>query len=153
MPKTTADLYRAVLIGSMDGPFIVDDEPVAGLLYPRFEDSTYIDGSGTERTSPADVNINDGKVQKGGGTSMFDVEGWFGHSHWRYFYVPNSTEYPASLFIKKGKSVRKNRAGNREGRHYQIEAKNPMTVDAYKGALDNLARNAVARQVELSKVK
>lgn len=84
---------------------------------------------------------------------MFDVEGWFGYSNWRYFLVPNGTEYPESLFIKKGKSVRTNRAGNLKGRHYQIEPKNPMTVGTFKGALDNFARNAVVKQVELSRVK
>ncbi|AEF99982.1 hypothetical protein [Methylomonas methanica] len=90
MPKTTANLYRAIINGSMDGPFIVDAEPVAGLLYPRFEASTYTDGSGIERTSPADVEIISDKVQKGGGTSMFDVEGWFGYANWRYFFVPTT---------------------------------------------------------------
>lgn len=84
---------------------------------------------------------------------MFDVEGWFGYTNWRYFNVPNNTEYPESLFIRKGKSIRTNKAGNRTDRHYQIEPKNPMTLDAYKGALDNFARNAVVRQVELSRVK
>ncbi|MFZ4702155.1 MAG: hypothetical protein ACOYMG_19085 [Candidatus Methylumidiphilus sp.] len=153
MPKTTENLYRAIINGSMDGPFVADDQPVVGLLYPRFEDSTHTDISGNEKTSPADVEIISGKVQKGGGTSMFDVEGWFGYTNWRYFHVPNDTEYPKSLFIKKGKSVRVNKSGNRTGRHYQIEPRNPMTVDAYKGALDNFARNAVVRQVELSRVK
>lgn len=137
----------------MDGPFVVDDEPVAGLLYPRFEESSYIDGSGIERTSPADVKIESGKVQKGGGTSMFDVEGWFGYSNWRYFHIPIGTEYPDSLFIRKGKSKRANRSGKLNGHHYQIEPKNPMTTDAYKGALDTFARNAVARQVESAKAK
>lgn len=78
MPKTDANLYRAIINGSMDGPFVVDGEPVTGLLYPRFEPSTYVDGKGEQKTSPADVNVVSGEVQTGGGTSMFDVEGWFG---------------------------------------------------------------------------
>lgn len=151
MPQTTTDLYRAIINGSMDGPFVVDGEPVAGLLYPRFEESTYVDGGGIERTSPADVQIASGEVQPGGGTSMFDVEGWFGHTNWRYFRVPSGTEYSPGLFISKGKSKRTNKAGNLTGRHFQIEPKNPMTVDALKGALDTFARNAVARQVALAK--
>ena len=153
MPKTTTNLYRAIINGSFDGPFVVDDEPEEGLLYPRFESSTYTDSYGNEKISPADVSIILGKVQKGGGTSMFDVDGWFGFSNWQYFFVPNNTEYPETLFIKKGSSVRTNRSGNRTGRHYQIEPKNPMTLEAYKGALDNFARNAVAQQVALVRTK
>lgn len=151
MPTTTTNLYRAILNGTMDGPFVVNDEPVAGLLYPRFDATTYVDHGGVERTSAADVQIVGDEVQTGGGTSMFDVEGWFGHANWRYFCVPTATEYPASLTIKKGKSKRTNRAGTLSGRHYQIEPKNQMTVDAFKGALDNFARNAVAKQVALAK--
>ena len=153
MPSTASSLYRAIINGSMDGPFVVDDEPVRGLLYPRFEESTYIDGQGIERTSPADIRIESGQVQTGGGTSMFDVAGWFGYTNWRYFHVPSGTEYPDNLILKKGKSKRTNRSGTLSGHHYQIEPKNPMTVDAYKGALDTFARNAVARQVESAKAK
>lgn len=153
MPSITSGLYRAIINGSMDGPFVVDDEPVTGLLYPRFEESSYVDGSGIERTSPADVTIISGKVQNGGGTSMFDVEGWFGYSNWRYFHVPVGTEYPDSLIVRKGKNKRTNRAGTLSGYHYQIEPKNPMTIDAYKGALDTFARNAVVKQIGLAKAK
>jgi hypothetical protein len=82
---------------------------------------------------------------------MFDVDGWFGFSHWKYFQVPKGTEYPDNLVIKRGRSRRTNKSGNRSGYHYQIEPKNRMTVMAYKGALDNFARSAVARSVELAK--
>ena len=44
-----------------------------------------------------------------------------------------------------------NKSGNRSGHHYQIEPKSRMTVQAYKGALDNFARAAVARSVELAR--
>lgn len=152
MPKTSTNLYRAITKDSMEGPFVVDDKPVAGLLYPRFESSTYVDSSGLERTSPADVDIISGEVQKGGGTSMFDVKGWFGFTNWEYFHVPKETEYMENLFIRAGKSLRTNKSGKLTGRHYQIEPKNPMTVDAYKGALDHFARNAVVQQIKLSKV-
>ncbi len=154
MPQTATDLFRAIRHGSPK-PFDVDGEPAGGLLYPRFEDSTYIDSSGQERTSPADVVIKPDektkelKVQPGGGTSMFDVRGWFGYTHWSYFGIPNGTEYPEGLYIRRGKKIRKNRTGDLRGRHYQIEPKNPMTVEAFKGALDNFARNAVVQRVEL----
>jgi len=153
MPITENDLYRAIINGSMDGPFVVDQKPVAGLLYPRFEDSSYIDAKGVEQTSRADVkylpNPDTGvsEVQPKGGTSMFDVSGWFGTGNWRYFHVPEGTQYHESLFIKRGKSVRTNRSGTLKGRHYQIEPKLPMTVDAFKGALDNFARAAVVKQL------
>ena len=125
------------------------------MLYPRFESTTYIDGSGIEQVSKADVTVHalstGDEVEAGGGTSMFDVDGWFGFSHWKYFQVPKGTDYPDNLVIKRGRSKRSNKSGNRSGYHYQIEPKNRMTVAAYKGALDNIARAAVARSVELAK--
>jgi hypothetical protein len=155
MPATNTNLYRAVIDGTFVGPLIKDGEPVEGVLYPRFEDSTYVDSIGIERTSAADVTVHrmssGDEVDTGGGTSMFDVKGWFGYRVWQYFRVPNGTEYPDSLHIRRGKSVRKNKSGTLEGRHYQIEPRTRMTVQAYKGALDNFARNAVVRLVELAK--
>ncbi|WP_338844877.1 hypothetical protein V8J88_14560 [Massilia sp. W12] len=39
-----------------------------------------------------------------------------------------------------------------EANHFQIESKaRMMTKDAYLGALDNLARNAIVRAVELGR--
>jgi hypothetical protein len=90
-------------------------------------------------------------VKSGGGTSMFDVSGWFGLDSWEYFHVPKDTEYSEGLSIIQGKNNRRNRDKTLRGRHYQIEPKNPMTVDAYKGALNNFARAAVAKQVENAK--
>jgi len=158
MPKTSTDLYRAIKNGTFEGDeFVKDGEPVAGLLYPRFEASTYIDGLGMQQVSNADVTVHPlptgDEVESGGGTSMFDVDGWFGFGHWKYFQVPNGTEYPENLVIKKGRSKRTNKSGQLSGYHYQIEPKNRMMVSAYKGALDNFARSAVARSVELAKGK
>ncbi len=93
------------------------------------------------------------EVEAGGGTSLFNVDGWFGFGHWKYFEIPNGTEYGDNLKIKKGRSKRANKSGNRSGHHYQIEPKTRMTVQAYKGALDNFARAAVARSVELARIK
>lgn len=158
MPKTDTDLFRAIKNGTFrNDVFVENNEPMVGLLYPRFEATTYIDALGKEQVSNADVTVYPlpagDEVDAGGGTSMFDVDGWFGFSHWKYFQVPNGTEYPANLVIKRGRSKRTNKAGNRSGYHYQIEPKNRMTVVAYKGALDNLARSAIARSVELAKGK
>lgn len=155
MPNATnTDLYRAVIKGTFPGDvFVVDDEPVEGLLYPRFYATTYEDASGQTRTSQADLTVTTGAdgeeiAQADGGTSMFDCDGWFGFANWDYFEVPSGTPYPDCLSIKRGKSKRKNRSGTRSGRHYQIEPKNPMTVSALKGALDTFARAAVVRQIE-----
>jgi len=157
MHYTDTDLYRGIKNGTFhDDVFVVDEAAVPGLLYPRFKATSYIDRSGQEQVSPPDVTVvsapGGDQVEAGGGTSMFTVDGWFGFSEWKYFHVPEGTEYPASLlFIKKGKSKRKNKAGDRTGYHYQIEPRNRMTVEAYKGALDNFARNAVVKQIALAK--
>lgn len=156
MSTTTTNLYRAIKNGTFaDDKFVEDDKPVPGLLYPRFETTAYIDGSGNTQFSNADVTVHNlstgDEVDAGGGTSMFDVNGWFGFGYWKYFHVPNGTEYPDNLVIKRGKSKRKNKTGSREGYHYQIEPKTRMTVEAYKGALDNFARNAIVKQVQNAK--
>lgn len=156
MPITDTNLFRAIKNGTFkDDEFVHNSEPVPGLLYPRFETTTYIDGFGKEQISNADVTVyprpSGDEVDAHGGTSMFDVDGWFGFGNWKYFQVPEGTEYPPNLVIKRGKSKRTNKSSTREGYHYQIEPKNRMTVAAYKGALDNFARNAIVKQVELAK--
>ena len=153
MPKTETNLYRAIIDGTIDGDLIQDGKPAEGILYPRFQESTYIDRSGVERTSVADVTYvppGEDEVDAGGGTSMHDAKGWFGNGGWRYFAVPKGTEYSAGLYIRRGKRERWNKSRTVKGRHYQIEPLNRMTVEAYKGALDNLARAAVVRQVQLA---
>ena len=99
MPKTDTDLYRAIKNGTFEKDlFVADNEPVTGLLYPRFEATTYVDGFGKEQLSNADVTVHPlpagDEVEAGGGTSMFDVDGWFGFAHWKYFKVPNGTGVP-----------------------------------------------------------
>jgi hypothetical protein len=135
--------------------FVVEEEAVLGLLYPRFQATTFVDKNGRLQSSQADVTVYElpagDEVASGGGTSMFSVDGWFGFADWKYFHVPEGTEYPASLFIKMGRSKRRIKAGDREGFHHQIEPKNRMTVVAYKGALDNFARNAIVKQIALAK--
>lgn len=141
MANTTTNLYRAVFEGTLDGDLVTDGVPQTGLLDPRWD---------------VDVTVTVGDdasmVETGGGTSLHNVDGWFGFAHCRYFWIPQDTPIPDSLKIKKGKSKRTNKAGTRTGYHYQIEPLNRMTVDALKGALDNFARSAVVRQVELAVV-
>lgn len=159
MPTTNANLFRALKKDEYPGEFHVDEKPVDGLLYPRFESTTYTDRDGVEQVSQADVDIQRNsktqelEVQKGGGTSLFDVAGWFGNTYWKYFQIPDGTEYPEGLFIKKGRSKRTNKTKTLSGYHYQIEPKIPMRVDTFKGYLDLFARNAVVRSIELAKSK
>lgn len=155
MAATESDLYRAIPDGSVSGPLVADGYPAPGVLYPRFEEASYFDRAGVERTAPAEVamvNLTTGReVTTGGGTGMFDVDGWYGHGDWRYFQVPDGTECPDSLKIRREPGRRTNKAGTASGRFYQIEPRTRMTVEAYKGALDNLARAAVVRQVMLAR--
>jgi hypothetical protein len=156
MPDTRIDLYRAVHKDSIKAPFVVKDEPKEGLLYPRWQDTSYI-ARGVEMTSRADVSYarnprtGETEVQTGGGTSMHDAPGMLGTGFFGYFQVPKGTEYPESLIITGGGPKKWNRAGTVQAAHYQIELKAPMTMDAFKGALDNFARNAVARSVALAR--
>jgi hypothetical protein len=139
--KTTTNLYRAVFEGTLDGDLVTDGVPQTGLLDPRWDVDVTVTAS------------DDGPmVGTSGGTSLHNVDGWFGFARCRYFCIPQDTPIPDSLKVKKGRSKRTNKAGNRTGYHYQIEPLNRMTVDALKGALDNFARNAVVRQVELANV-
>ena len=139
MVKTTTDLYRAVFDGTLDGPLVTDGEPRVGLLDPRWTVDVVVTVGGAEPM-----------VEPDGGTSLHNVDGWFGFAHCRYFRITVDTPIPDSLKVKKGKSKRTNKSGSRTGFHYQIEPLNRMTVDALKGALDNFARSAIVRQVELA---
>ena len=150
MPETDLDLFRSIhksTPGYDKGP-IVDGHAVAGVLYPDFVDRDL----GKGRIRPADVSLKPGKdgvaeVQVGGGTSLFDKEYVLpgGTKNWHSFKIPQGTDIPASLIVRftgYNKSFKSD--------HYQIECLNPMTVNAMKGALDNFARSAIVRLVELS---
>lgn len=149
MPDTTAlALYRAIhksTQGFDNGP-IVNGEAVEGALYPDFYARKLDNGS----TRKADVSMYKDKnqvewVRTGGGTSLWDKNRIFGAKWWWYFTIPSGTELPDSLTIVKGHYDE-----DRNATHYQIEAKSAMTKDAMKGALDNLARCAIVRSIELS---
>lgn len=59
MPKTDTDLYRAIKNGTFEKDlFVANDEPATGLLYPRFEAVTYVDGFGKEHVSNGDVTVH-----------------------------------------------------------------------------------------------
>ena len=85
-----------------------------------------------------------GAVDPGSGTSLFDKSNAFGSKHWWYFTIPIGTVIPDSLRIRHT-----GRNDTYQAEHYQIEAAaRSMPVEAFKGALDNLARNAVVKLYE-----
>ena len=159
MATTPCHLYRA--LNKEDFPTAYADTDTGipdGLLYPRWQPKNYTarfkrNGAWVEeqRVSQADVRYHaDGKVKTGGGTSLFDCDGWFGFAKWNYFRIPEGTAVPANLHIAGPGEEQTNASGNRTGHHYQIEVKAPMTTDAMKGLLDNFLRAAIARNVELA---
>ncbi len=90
------------------------------------------------------------EVLEGGGTSLHDVPGWF---NCRDFHIPAGTEYSDEIYIKADKRTKPHpRQPGATGRHYQLEPKTRMLVETFKGYLDNMARAAIARQVELAQV-
>jgi len=164
MAELQWNLYRAIHQDSPEAPKL--DSLAAGkggttgigLLHARVEGNVQAGLDGTQFVEGADVTLErsgDDKpwyVLTDGGTSMHDVPGWFGYSHWNYFFVPAGTEYcDSTLFIKRDNKKKWNKTKRVSGRHYTIRPKARMTLDAYFGALDNLARAAIARSVELGR--
>ena len=144
----------------MDGTFAavrVEDEerPIEGILYPRIEAETHFDRAGREWTRRAEMTVfrmeDATEVDTDGGTVLFDVRGWFGHAGWRYFEVPEGTVLPENLQIRRANDIARNRAGTLQGRRHVIMPVARMSLQAYRGALDNLVRNAVVRMIELAR--
>ena len=155
MATTDTDLYRSVM-GSVFKSIKVGVYPGDGVLDPRWQATTYFSKKLNRNvTSNADVNVvmggtNGPEVETGGGTSLHNVPGWFPT---REFWIPNGTEYSDEIFIRKdGKQKSSPSNPNLKGYHYQLEPRTRMTVAAFKGALDNMARAAVVQQCKLAKV-
>jgi Tse2 ADP-ribosyltransferase toxins len=148
MATTTAHLFRSVRKEEFPDGVIVDDHAVEGVLYPAFEDKQYdvvVRGVADTRTRRADtkpVPYGGGMVvSPGKGTSLFDKDRAFGTKNWWYFKIPDGTIIPPSIQVRH---TGYNDVYDAE--HYQIEpAAGRMPVVAYKGALDNLARNAIKK--------
>jgi hypothetical protein len=151
MPDNTPlDLFRSIhktTPGYDAGP-IVDGVAVAGVLYPDFEPRQI----GKNKFRAADLTAFDGEggvrmVRNDGGTSLFDKPDVLpgGARNWHSFKIPKDTVIPQSLTVR---FTGHNRTFGAD--HWQIESKaGTMAMDAMKGALDNLARNAIVRLVEL----
>ncbi|WLI88223.1 hypothetical protein Q4S45_15975 [Massilia sp. R2A-15] len=91
-----------------------------------------------------DVNPADGRKFIGAseGVSLSYVAGNFGYALWFYFLLPDGTEIPAGLDVEQT---------GQDHTHYSIRCRNAMTKTAYEGALDNMARSAIARSIEPSR--
>jgi hypothetical protein len=143
--KTEIYLYRFLHVDQFPEGGLIGKNPVTGALYPDFERRMLPNGS----MRPADVRLTkDGKsVVNNGGTSLFDKDKLFSRKTWSSFHLPDGTVVPESLRIKyTGKNERF------DADHYQIHcAEGTMPIESFKGALDNLARNAVVRFNELAK--
>jgi hypothetical protein len=161
MPDTAVDLYRSCKSSAWAGKGV--DKKTQGFvaaegrtsLHPDFTGFTRKDG----RFRPPDVTtITDARgvvwvrgvedrdasgrpfVNASEGVSVSTTVGGFGYSGWFYFLVPTGTAIPASLDVTA--TPTRNDSG-----HYSIRCRTLMRKDAYEGALDTLARSAIARAV------
>jgi hypothetical protein len=149
MATTSVNLYKS--LHKREWPdskdLIVDDVPAIGILYPTFEEKDL--GDGRKRAPDVDFAPPESgivKVMSGGGTSLWDREGVLGGA-FRNFTIPQGTVIPEPLKVEKGRFDKR-----RQATHHQIEvATGSLEIGAFKGALDNLARAAVVRAIELAK--
>ena len=148
MAETSTALFRSVTSDAFPDGTVKDGVAATGVLYPDFHERTLPDGRLRE---PDVVVFRDAKgdewVQDQGGTSLFDKANVFKGKRWLSFEIPQGTVIPDSLVVR-------NTGFNKrfQATHYQIEsAARTMRVDSYKGALDNLARNALVRALAAAK--
>lgn len=148
MATTDLALWRSVRSEQFPDGTVVDGVPVAGVLYPDFY-ARDLPGGGV-RAPDVEVFCDANAVEwvrSGGGTSLFDRAGVFRGRHWLSFAIPAETVIPDSLTV-----LRTHYNQRFQANHYQIECRAlTMRVDAFKGALDNFARNAIVRAVELAR--
>lgn len=155
MATTNTSLFRSVM-GNNFKKIEIGLYPGDGVLDPRWEPHSYFSKRLDKNVvSRADVNVIQGKngpeVETGGGTSLHDVSKWFPTKE---FWIPEGTEYSEEIYIRKDNQLKTSPSNpSVKGYHYQLEPKTQMTVEAFKGALDNMARAAVVRQCELTKTK
>jgi hypothetical protein len=150
MATTDTDLFRSLMGDDAKKYKITPGEyPGNGVLYPRFEAKTY-KSRGVWKTSNPDLTVTMGKtgpeVEADGGTSLHDVPGWF---NCKEFWIPEGTEYSDEIYIRKDKHKKTSPSGDVSGYHYQLEPRTRMMQVTFMGYLDNMARAAVVRQVEL----
>lgn len=147
MAEIATALWRSVRKEDFPQGTVIEGQPAPCVLYPDFYARLLPNGAFRE----ADVELVRDKngvewVKSLGGTSLFDKKNVFKGKSWLSFEIPEGTPVPESLVVRKTNFNQRYQAN-----HYQIEcASKTMRVDAFKGALDSLARNAIARSVELA---
>ena len=165
MADLNIELYRSAKSSAWGGKTVEKKSEAfpashgKGSLYPDYQGFTRKDGSvrAPDITTFADqsgtewvrgVEDRDGSnrafVSWKEGVSVSTAPGGFGYKGWFYFLLPQGTPVPSSLDVKHTPTR------NDDG-HHSIRCRNLMRRDAYEGALDNLARAAIAKAVELGK--
>jgi len=148
MANTEKSLWRSVRKEQFESGVIKDGKPADGVLYPDFYARELPNNGGLRQPDVELYKDEHGVewVKPGGGTSLFDVAKVFKGKSWLSFEIPEGTLVPDSLIVRcTGYNARF------KADHYQIECnEKPMRIDTFKGALDNLARNAIAKTVELA---
>ena len=76
------------------------------------------------------------------GVSLYKTPGKFGYDLWFYSLLPQGTPVPDAFDVVQT---------GRDPNHYSIRCKNMLRRDVYEGYLNNLARAAIAKSVELGR--
>lgn len=157
MAELAQDLYRACKRNDWKGNNAKKENTFlanggAGSLYPDYTGFRRADGTvrAADVTTFTDANgdtfvmgVNDTERNRqpyrNEGVSLNTEAGKFGYTGWFYFLLPTGTDVPASLDVAQT---------GRDANHYSLRCLNRMRKDAYEGALDTLARDAIAKGVE-----
>ena len=169
MAETTTELYRALLGDdakkwtriAKDTDTVDTLKPKAGVLHPQWVEKTYETGPKDARvtqTRAPDVTLaanNDDPLvidvlAEAKGTSLHDKPQWFGGKE---FWIPLGTTYSAEISIVRDKHQKWNKKHSVQGYHYQLAPRTRMTQTSFAGHLDNMARAAIVKQIEVAKSK
>ncbi len=161
MPDLTFDLYRACKRNRREPTAIqqsTDGNGGASTLYPDYDGfqrkdgsfrapdvTTFTDSNGvTWITGVADIDPDARRrlISSDEGVSLSKAPGKFGYAMWYYFLLPEGTAVPVGFDVVQTGSDKS---------HYSIRCINRLRKDSYEGALDNMARAAIAKAVEASR--
>lgn len=116
-----------------------------GHLYPSDVDMAISKGSdGAMYVDGVDDTPEISEDEKKKGVSVTGKFGKFGWAGWAYFLIPKETPVPAGLDILLSET-------KQDPLHHSIRCKNRMRLDVLHGALDNLARAAIVKAIELKR--
>lgn len=138
--KRTENFGDAQGSGSLFPLYIGRPLPDGGVRLPDV--TWFSDDNGVEWIRGVEDREGAPDWREGVSTSM--TRGGFGYQGRFYFLLPKGTAVDPSLDIKHTPE-------DDDKGHYSIRCKNLMRRDAYEGALNNLARAALAKAVELGK--